>query len=88
MKFTDYFNNLFNKIEELLFKLYNEKYKVIAINENDWEIIKKDFNSSMKNGLNKYTLMDDIVLDIKNREDNTFKYNDIDNTFKEIVKYE
>ena len=42
----------------------------------------------MKNGLNKYTLMDDIVLDIKNREDNTFKYNDIDNTFKEIVKYE
>ena len=72
----------------MLFKLYNEKYKVIAINENDWEIIKKDFNSSMKNGLNKYTLMDDIVLDIKNREDNTFKYNDIDNTFKEIVKYE
>ncbi len=87
-KFADYFNNLYNKVENLLYSIYNINYKVIAINENDWEIIKKDFNSSMKMGMNKYNLKDDITLNKKENKDSTFENNDIDNMFKEIVKYE
>ena len=34
------------KIEELFEKCFNEKYKVIAIDLNDWNFIKVDYNSN------------------------------------------
>ena len=42
----------------------------------------------MKMGMNKYNLKDDITLNKKENKDSTFENNDIDNMFKEIVKYE
>ena len=87
-QFVDYFNNMYKKIEELLFKLYNKKYKVIAINYNEWEEIKNEFNECIKKGIKKFVLKEDILLNINENDNIKFKNNDIDNMFKEIVKYE
>ena len=87
-QFVDYFNNMYKRIEELLFKLYNKKYKVIAINYNEWEEIKNEFNECIKKGIKKFVLKEDILLNINENDNIKFKNNDIDNMFKEIVKYE
>ena len=69
-------------------KIFNEQYKMISVSLNDWEVIKKDFNNSLKTGEKKYVLMKDIELVMPNDEKNAICPNDIDNMFSEIVKYE
>ena len=56
-----------------------EQEKNFTYGKADWEIIKKDFNSSMKRGMNKYNLKDDIELEKGKNKDSTFENNDIDN---------
>lgn len=87
-KMTDYFNNNITIIEQFLLEVFNKKYKVISVDKDEWEIIKKQFNQSIKNGENKYILMKDVDLEIEQKENTVIKNNDIDNTFNEIVKYE
>lgn len=87
-KMADYFNNNITIIEQFLLEVFNKKYKVISVYKDEWEIIKKQFNQSIKNGENKYILMKDVDLEIEQKENTVIKNNDIDNTFNEIVKYE
>ena len=87
-KMADYFNNNITIIEQFLLEIFNKKYKVISVDKDEWEIIKKQFNQSIKNGENKYILMKDVDLEIEQKENTVIKNNDIDNTFNEIVKYE
>ena len=85
-KVLSLFSFLFTVISS--FKLYNKKYKVIAINYNEWEEIKNEFNECIKKGIKKFVLKEDILLNINENDNIKFKNNDIDNMFKEIVKYE
>ena len=87
-KLSDFFNNSIKEIELFMNKIFNEQYKMISVSLDDWEIIKKDFNNSLKTGEKKYALMKDIDLVMPNDEKNTIGPNDIDNMFSEIVKYE
>ena len=87
-KLSDFFNNSIKEIELFMNKIFNEQYKMISVSLDDWEIIKKDFNNSLKTGEKKYALMKDIDLVMPNDEKNTIGPNDIDNMFNEIVKYE
>ena len=57
----------------------------------EWEIIKKDFNNSMKNKQNNYVYQEEDfnvedLLKISNNSEEIVK-NDIDNLFAEIVEY-
>ena len=87
-KLSDFFNNSIKEIEMFMNEVFNEQYKLISVSLNEWEIIKKDFNNSLKNGEKKYILMKDVELLIPTDEKNTIGPNDIDNMFNEIVKYE
>ena len=87
-KLSDFFNNSIKEIEMFMNEVFNEQYKLISVSLNEWEIIKKDFNNSLKNSGKKYILMKDVELLIPTDEKNTIGPNDIDNMFNEIVKYE
>jgi DNA polymerase III subunit gamma/tau len=81
---TQKFNEELNKIEELIYKITNQKYKVIASNNDEWDKIKKEFNSKIK----KYAYIEEnfdiqkFATKIKKEEVNL-----INDTFGEIVKY-
>ena len=87
-KMTDFFNNKLKDIETFMLEIFKQQFKVISATLNEWEIIKKDFNNSLKNHEKKYTLMKDVELIIPNDKSKTIEPNDIDNMFSEIVKYE
>ena len=87
-KMTDSFNNKLREIETFMLEIFKQQFKVISATLNEWEIIKKDFNNSLKKHEKKYTLMKDIELITPSEERNTIEPNDIDNMFSEIVKYE
>lgn len=87
-KMNNYFNNNINLIEECLYQVFKQKYKVISVDNSEWEIIKQQFNNSIKNGEKKYTLMEELPLEIEQDEKLIIENNDIDNMFNEIVKYE
>ena len=87
-KLSDFFNNSIKDIELFMKEIFNEQYKMISVSLSDWEIIKKDFNNSLKNGEKKYVLMKEVELLIPTDKKNTIVPNDIDNMFNEIVKYE
>ena len=69
-------------------KCFYEKYKVIAINLNDWNYIKNDYNSHK----DKYVYNDEYISlnDIFNVEKSNLlvKNNSIDDMFDDIIEYE
>jgi len=86
-----YFNSEIIMIEKILNEVFNVKYKVIAVNDREWDIIKKEFNDCMKNGQNKYVYQNEDfnveeLLNISNDREEFVK-NDIDNMFADIVEY-
>ena len=86
-----YFNSEIIMIEKILNEVFNVKYKVIAVNDREWDIIKKEFNDCMKNGQNKYVYQNEDfnveeLLNISNNSEQFVK-NDIDNMFADIVEY-
>ena len=87
-KMTDFFNNKLKEIETFMLEIFKQQFKVISATLNEWEIIKKDFNNSLKNHERKYTLMKDVELIIPSDKTKSIEPNDIDNMFSEIVKYE
>ncbi len=85
------FNSEIIKIEKIFNEVFNVNYKVIGVNSREWEIIKKDFNNSMKNKENRYFYQEENfnveeLLNISNKGEEIVK-NDIDNMFAEIVEY-
>lgn len=82
------FNLELIKIEELLKKCLSQEYKVIAIDLNDWNFIKNDYNQNKENY--KYQMEDISLNDIfktKNSEE-IIKSNSIDDMFNDIIEYE
>lgn len=84
------FNSELEKIEKLFVNQYHQDFKLIAIDNNEWNIYKKDFNESLKNGNNKYQFIEENpeLLKFLKKEESKIKNNDIDNLFSEIVQYE
>ena len=90
----NYFNSEILLIEKILLNVFNEKYNVIAVNLNDWEIIKKEFNNSLKNKLNNYIYQEEnfdleTLLSKKNIEEPALENNtnELDDMFGDIVEY-
>lgn len=86
-----FFNMEIIKIEEVFKKVFNVNYKVISVNLNEWEIIKKKFNDSLKNNKKIFIYQEESIsveeiLNISNNSEEFVK-NDIDNMFAEIVEY-
>ena len=91
LSLEQYFNSSIILIEKILREVFNVNYKVISVNAREWEIIKKDFNNSMKNKQNNYVYQEEDfnvedLLKISNNSEEIVK-NDIDNLFAEIVEY-
>ncbi len=82
----DIFNYKILEIEDMLENVYHEKYKVIATNNDSWEIIKKEFNSKTK----KYVFVPETsdLLDFLHDDDDGEKEENIDNMFGSIVEYQ
>ena len=87
-KMTELFNNSLIDIEKFMLSIFKENLKMISVVLNDWEIIKKDFNNSLRTKKNKYVVKPDIELELIEPEKENIDPNDIDNMFGEIVKYE
>lgn len=47
---VDRFNDNIKQIEELLETVFNEKYNVVAVSENEWSKIKKEYLKTIKSG--------------------------------------
>ena len=91
LSLEQYFNSSIILIEKILREVFNVNYKVISVNAREWEIIKKDFNNSMKNKQNNYVYQEEDfnvedLLKISNNSEEIVK-NDIDKLFAEIVEY-
>lgn len=91
LSLEQYFNSEIIMIEKILNEVFNVKYKVIGVNDREWDIIKKEFNDCMKNGQNKYVYQNEDfnveeLLNISNNSEQFVK-NDIDNMFADIVEY-
>ena len=91
LSLEQYFNSEIIMIEKILNEVFNVKYKVIGVNDREWDIIKKEFNDCVKNGQNKYVYQNEDfnveeLLNISNNSEQFVK-NDIDNMFADIVEY-
>lgn len=80
----DIFNHKILEIEDALSQAFNHSYKVVATNSNDWEIIKKQFNSKEKQF--KYVEETEDMVECL-LETDTIEEDDIDSMFGSIVEY-
>lgn len=77
------FNEHLIKIDEMMNKVFLNHYKAIATDEENWQLIKKEFNNKLK----EYTLLQEpsnLVEYLGNKNENNTL---IDNMFGEIVEY-
>ena len=77
------FNEHIIKIDEMMNKVFSNNYKSIATDEENWQLIKKEFNNKLK----EYTLLQEpsnLVEYLGNKDENNTL---IDNMFGEIVEY-
>ncbi|MBR1376487.1 MAG: DNA polymerase III subunit gamma/tau [Bacilli bacterium] len=76
------FNKSLNDIEALLYKSIKEKYRLIAVSDDEWENIKDDFNNKKK----KYEYVEEQV---KNKVEKKVeeKKSEITELFDNIVEY-
>ena len=87
------FNLSLIEIEKVFYKVFNEKLKPIAITEEDWEIIKVEFNKNIKLKNNPYEYKDEnISLEEiynlkKNKNTEYNKINEIEEIFEDVVIY-
>ena len=79
---SDYFNNNIDEIEKILENHLNSIYKVISVDKEKWEEIKKEFNNKIR----KYEYIDEkeIVLELEKSKQTI---DDMTNMFGEIVEY-
>lgn len=91
-----YFNFNILKIEEIFFKVFGEKYKVISTNSSDWEIIKSKFNKSISSETNLYKKVEEDfdlkkILNVENKKENEVSNdkntNSIEIEFENIIDY-
>ncbi len=88
---ADTFNHKLIEIEDMLEKCLNKKYHPIAINMNDWNFIKEDYNKNKE----KYQFKEEnVTLDQifntskKEKAQTNVWQNEIDEMFDDIIEYE
>ena len=80
---SDLFNENIIVIEKILKKIFKKEYLVIATDDDDWEIIKDDFNLKKVQYIYKKETMDYEQI-LKNKEQNT---NNLNSLFGELLEY-
>ena len=81
-KMSEYFNSNMEEIESILEKYLHNKYRVISVGKDYWEIIKKEFNSKTKSY--EYMSEDEVFKDIPKDVEEEDMMSDM---FGEIVEY-
>ncbi len=80
------FNSMINDIEEFLEIVLHESFRVIAIDLNDWNFIKDDYNKNK----DKYVFIEEKIENIKENKNNekNDKKNNIESMFDDIIEIE
>ena len=78
------FNSMINEIEEFLETILHEKFRVIAIDLNDWNFIKDDYNKNK----DKYIFVEEIIEDNNQNNKKKDKKNNIESMFDDIIEIE
>jgi len=85
------FNLSLIEIEKVFLKIFNENFKPIAITEEDWEIIKVEFNKNIKLKNNPYEYKEETISLEKiyniNKNKKYKKTNEIEEIFQDVVVY-
>lgn len=87
---TDCFNYKLEEIEKIFKKTFNDEFKPIAVSTSDWEVIKKEFNDSLKKNIKKYEYIEEPKISKSKkstRVEKTDNSTEIDNMFDEIIEY-
>ncbi len=75
-------------IEKFLKTIFNVDYKVIAIDTDDWEYVKKDYNSNKE----KYKYIEETIdeqnIFVQKKVEKNVSKNSIDQMFDDIIEYE
>ena len=82
----EYFNSSLDKIEDVLFNEYKTKYKPIAVEQEEWETIKTEFNKNLKQNINCYKYIEEEP----QKEEESIKKskkNKIEELFEDIIEY-
>ncbi len=82
-RLSDLFNESLSKIDQLLKQIFHETLYTIATDQEDWDIIKKEFNSKTK----KYVYIEEPSEFIKQLEQKE-TLTEIENIFENIIEYE
>ena len=89
----EYFNSILLEVELKLSKIFNEELKPIAISNDSWEIIKVEFNNSLKENKKIYNFieetykLEEIFNAEQSNENNLISNNEIEEIFDDIVVY-
>ena len=78
------FNSMINDIEEFLEIVLHETFRVIAIDLNDWNFIKDDYNKNK----DKYVFIEEKIENIKENNEKKDKKNNIESMFDDIIEIE
>ena len=78
------FNSMFNELEYFLGNIFDKPYKVISVDKNAWEIIKKEFNGKKK----EYVYCEEPEELLKRLSNDSETISELDEIFGNIVKYE
>ena len=82
-RLSDLFNEKVLQIDEFLEQIYHEKIATIATDQEDWNEIKKEFNSKTK----KYQYIEEPT-DLVNQLGEKESLTEIENIFENIIEYE
>ena len=82
---ADVFNRKLDLVEELISKVFGHKLKAISIDEENWNIIKKEFNEKTREFL--YNTEDESISKYLLEKVNNEK-NDLDELYGSLVQYE
>ena len=88
----EYFNSILLDIEKALKKVFNEDLKPIAISNDYWEIIKLEFNNSLKQNKKMYNYIEETynleeIFKPEQKNKITNSNNEIEEIFEDIIIY-
>jgi len=88
----EYFNSILLDIEKILKKVFDEELKPIAISNDSWEIIKTEFNNSLKQKKKIYNYIEETynLEEIFKKEEQKISAtsnNEIEEIFEDIIVY-
>ena len=88
----EYFNSILLDVEKILNKVFNCNLKPIAISNSSWEIIKTEFNNSIKENKKIYNYIEENynleeVFKIEEEQVNINSNNELEEIFEDIIVY-